>query len=175
MQLLFIHGAPGVGKLTVARALHRLVPARLHDNHAAIDLAKTIFDFGAPGFWELVHDVRLKALQAARLHRVPLVIMTYCYADPDDQPAFKDFETCVEADGGRVLPVFLSCGRREVVRRLGNPDRVERGKITTAAAFDAFLETSNVVAVPRSDCLAFDSGQETAEDVAQSIVRHFGL
>jgi len=82
MQLLFLHGAPGVGKLTVARALSRLVPARLHDNHAAIDLARTIFDFGAPGFWELVHEVRLQALRAAVQHRVPLVIMT-----PFDRPA----------------------------------------------------------------------------------------
>jgi hypothetical protein len=25
---------------------------RLFDNHAAIDVARTVFDFGAPGFWE---------------------------------------------------------------------------------------------------------------------------
>ena len=57
MKLLFLHGAPAAGKLTVAKALLRIVPGRLMDNHAAIDLALTIFDFGAPGFWELVHDV----------------------------------------------------------------------------------------------------------------------
>jgi tRNA uridine 5-carbamoylmethylation protein Kti12 len=68
MQLLFLHGAPGVGKLTIACALSRLVPARLHDNHAAIDLATTIFDFAAPGFWELVHAVRLQILRAAVQH-----------------------------------------------------------------------------------------------------------
>lgn len=176
MQILFIHGAPGVGKLTVARAVRGLVAgARLHDNHAAIDLAKTIFDFGAPGFWELVHEVRLQALRAALQHRVPLVIMTYCYADPDDQPAFRDFEACVEEGGGQVLPVFLSCERQEVLRRLGNADRIERGKVTTPAAFDAFLAGLDVVAVPRSDCLALDSGKATAERTAEEIARHFGL
>src|SRR5436190_2013325 len=65
MKLLFLHGAPAAGKLTIAKALLRLVPGRLMDNHAAIDLALTVFDFGAPGFWELVHDVRLSALDAA--------------------------------------------------------------------------------------------------------------
>ena len=39
MKLLFLHGAPAAGKLTVAKALLRLVPGRLMDNHAAIDLA----------------------------------------------------------------------------------------------------------------------------------------
>lgn len=175
MQLLFLHGAPGVGKLTVARAVSRLVPARLHDNHAAIDLARTIFDFGAPGFWELVHAGRLQALRAAVQHRVPLVIMTYCYVDPDDGPAFRDFEACVEEGSGRVLPVFLSCERQEILRRLGNADRIERGKITTPAAFDAFLDKLTIAAVPRLDCLALDSGQARAEDTAQRIVRHFGL
>ena len=50
MKLIFIHGAPASGKLTVAKALLRIVPGRLFDNHAAIDLARTVFDFGAPGF-----------------------------------------------------------------------------------------------------------------------------
>jgi tRNA uridine 5-carbamoylmethylation protein Kti12 len=49
MKLLFLHGSPATGKLTVAKALLRMVPGRLMDNHAAIDFARTIFDFGAPG------------------------------------------------------------------------------------------------------------------------------
>lgn len=175
MHILFLHGAPGVGKLTVARALSRLAPARLHDNHAAIDLARTIFDFGAPGFWELVHEVRLQALRAAVRRRVPLVIMTYCYVEPDDGPAFGDFEACVEEGGGRVLPVFLSCERGEILRRLGNADRVERRKITTPAALDAFVAGLNIVAVRRPDCLVLDTGQASAEGTARCIVRHFAL
>ncbi len=58
MKLVFLHGSPAVGKLTVAKALLSMVSGRLFDNHAAIDLARTVFDFGAPGFWELVHSVR---------------------------------------------------------------------------------------------------------------------
>ena len=64
MKLLLLHGAPAAGKLTVAKALLRQVPGRLFDNHAAIDLARTIFDFGAPGFWELVRSLRYAALEA---------------------------------------------------------------------------------------------------------------
>jgi len=35
MNLLFLHGAPATGKLTVAKALLGMVPGRLFDNHAA--------------------------------------------------------------------------------------------------------------------------------------------
>jgi hypothetical protein len=64
MKLVFLHGSPAVGKLTVAKALLRMVSGRLFDNHAAIDLARTVFDFGAPGFWELVHSVRCSAIES---------------------------------------------------------------------------------------------------------------
>ena len=60
MKLIFIHGAPASGKLTVAKALLRAVPGRLFDNHVAINLARTVFDLDAPGFWELVHVVRCR-------------------------------------------------------------------------------------------------------------------
>ena len=65
MKLLFLHGSPATGKLTVAKALLQTVQGRLFDNHAAIDLARTIFEFGAPGFWELVHSVRYAAFDTA--------------------------------------------------------------------------------------------------------------
>jgi hypothetical protein len=56
----------------------------LFDNHAAIDTARTVFDFGAPGFSKLVHDVRFLVLNAAGSQGVPLLVTTYCYADPED-------------------------------------------------------------------------------------------
>lgn len=82
MKLVFLHGAPAVGKLTVAKALLRLIPGRLFDNHGGMDLALTVFDFGVPGFWELVHSARLAVLEAAASHDIPLVVATYCYSEP---------------------------------------------------------------------------------------------
>lgn len=102
MKLLFLHGAPAAGKLTVAKALLELVPGRLFDNHASIDLARTLFDFGAPGFWELVHETRYLALAAAGEHDVALVVMTFCYADPDDLPQFEKFEEIMRRHGGEL-------------------------------------------------------------------------
>src|SRR5450432_2254389 len=125
MKLVFLHGSPASGKLTVAKALLGMVPGRLFDNHAAIDLARTIFDFGAPGFWELVHSVRCSALDAAAEHGVALVVTTFCYAEPDDRPQFEKFEENMRRRGGELLPVFLHCSREEAVRRVGNSDRVE--------------------------------------------------
>jgi adenylylsulfate kinase-like enzyme len=175
MKLIFMHGAPATGKLTIAKALLRSVPGRLFDNHAALDVAGTVFDFDAPGFWELVQTVRCAVLDAAAGQGVPLVVATYCYAEPEDRPAFAQFEAIMRRHDGEVLPVFLRCSRAEMTRRVTSAERAARGKISTAKGLDSFLAQYDLVPVPRADCLVLDSGASSADATAQEIIRHFAL
>lgn len=175
MKLLFLHGSPATGKLTVAKALLGMAPGRLFDNHAAIDLARTLFDFGAPGFWELVHSVRYSAMDAAAEHGVALLVTTFCYVEPDDRPQFEKFEEIVRRHGGELLPVFLHCSREEAARRVGNPDRVERRKMTSEQSLIKYLDSYQFTPVPRAGCLELDTGVRPAEATAQEIISHFGL
>jgi hypothetical protein len=105
MKLIFIHGAPASGKLTVARALLRAVPGRLFDNHAAIDLALTVFDFGAPGFWQLVDIVWSSAIDVAAKHEVALIATTYCYAEREDRERLERVERLLKRHGGELRGV----------------------------------------------------------------------
>jgi chloramphenicol 3-O-phosphotransferase len=175
MKLLFLHGAPAVGKLTVAKALLSMVPGRLFDNHASIDLARTIFEFDAPGFWDLVHNVRYSAIDAAARHGVELLVTTLCYVEPDDRAQLEAFETIIQRNGGKLLPVFLHCSREEAARRVGNPDRIERRKMASAERLFGYLDRYQFSPVPRPDCLTLDTGAEPAETTARKIVRHFAL
>jgi hypothetical protein len=175
MKLLFLHGASAAGKLTVAKALLRIVPGRLMDHHAAIDLALTIFDFGAPGFWELVYGVRCSAIDTAAEHGVPLLVTTFCYAEPEDREQFGQIEAIVQRHGGKLLPVFLHCSREEALRRVGHPDRVARRKISSGEHLIRELDRYDLTAVPRADCLKLDTSINPADVTAQEIVEHFGL
>jgi hypothetical protein len=175
MRLLFLHGSPASGKLTVAKALLGTVPGRLFDNHAAIDLARTIFDFGAPGFWELVHSVRCAAFDAAAEHGVSLVVTTFCYAEPEDRAQYEKFEEIIQRRGGELLPVFLHCSRAEAARRVGNPDRIERRKMSSAESLSRYLDSYHFAPVPRPDCLKLDTEVKSAEATAREIISHFGL
>jgi hypothetical protein len=175
MKLVFLHGAPAAGKLTTARALLAQVSGRLFDNHAAIDVARTVFDFGAPGFFELVQEVRKAVLVAASEQGVALVVMTFVYADPEDLPTFEQFEAIVHQRGGQVLPVYLKCSTEEIVRRVGNADRVARKKMTAENSVRKFTAQYRLAAVPRANCLMLDSEAQSAEANAKEIIRHFGL
>jgi len=175
MKLVFLHGAPAVGKLTVGRALAREVSGRLLDNHTAIDLARAVFDFDAPGFWELVETVWLSALDAAGRHGVALVVTTYCYSEPDDREVLDRFDAVLARHGGALLPVFLTCSEAEARRRVGNADRIARRKIASVQALEGFRARWNIVPVPRGNCLSLDTSGQSPEATAAEIVRHFGL
>jgi hypothetical protein len=152
MKLLFLHGPPASGKRTVGEAVCHLTAGRLFDNHAAVDFARTVLDFDAAGFWDLVHSARIIALQAAGKHGVPLV----------------------ERHGGVLLPVFLSCSRRTLEERVGAPDRVQRRKVTTKEGLDQCLARWNLVPVPRNG-YTVDTDAMTPAAAAAAIVAHFGL
>jgi hypothetical protein len=175
MKLIFLHGAPAAGKLTTAKALLLSVPGRLFDNHAAIDIARSVFDFGAPGFWELVQTVRASVLCAAAANGVALLVTTFVYVEPDDLPTLERFESIVQRHGGQVLPVFLQCSTAEIIRRVGNADRVERGKMASEQGVRAFLASCKVTPVPRSNCLVVDCEIGSAEANARQIIQHFDL
>jgi hypothetical protein len=175
MKLIFLHGAPAAGKLTTAEALLRLVPGRLFDNHAAIDIARMVFDFEAPGFWELVQSVRAAVLTEAAKRSVPLVVMTFVYVTPNDLPAFEQFEAIVQRHKGEMLPVFLRCSTTEILRRVGNADRVQRRKMASEQGVRDYLASYKVEPVPRSSCLMLDSEIRCPEASAREIISHFKL
>ena len=175
MKLIFLHGAPASGKLTTAKALLRAVPGRLFDNHASIDVARTVFDFDAPGFWELVLSIRVQVLSAAVEHNVPLVVMTFVYVEPEDLPKFEQYEAIIQRFDGQVLPVFLDCSNDTLIGRVGNADRVERRKLASEDGIKTFLAEHTAVPIPRQNCLRLNSDRDTAEANAEKILAHFGL
>jgi hypothetical protein len=175
MKLVFIHGAPAAGKLTTAKAVIDRIGGRLFDNHAAIDLARTVFDFGAPGFWELVQATRVLVLASAAEQRLPLLLMTSVYTDPADLPTFEQFEAVIQQHGGQLFPVFLQCSVDEIIQRIGNKDRAVRNKMTSEKSVCDFIDKHRIVPAPRSNCLVLNSQTTSAEENANQIICHFGL
>jgi len=76
---------------------------------------------------------------------------------------------------GELLPVYLHCSMEEAARRVGNPDRVERRKMTSQESLIRELDNHKFSPVPRSDCLKLDTEIRSADSNAQEIVRRFGL
>ena len=175
MNLVFIYGPPGVGKLSVARELARATGYRLFHNHVSITCAESVFDFGTQPFWRVVGGIRDMVLGEAAAHRVSL-IFTFVYSHPHDAPHVERMCGLVEAQGGRALLVRLACAREELERRLPQPGRAEAGKLASLETLRELLERHDLFSpVPGRESLEIDNTALAPEEVAGLIARHYHL
>ena len=73
MDLVFLHGPPAVGKLTVARALAARTGLRLFHNHLVLDAITAVFDFRSRGFIDLRESIWLDVFGTAAREGVSLI------------------------------------------------------------------------------------------------------
>lgn len=84
-QLIYINGAPGVGKLTIARLMAEQLNVRLIDNHAIYNVGFALTDFRSAAFYAAVRAVRTAAYdQILHLPEHEIVILTAADFDDSD-------------------------------------------------------------------------------------------
>ena len=169
MELVFLHGPPAVGKLTVAQKLGTLIPARVMDNHATIDLALKVFDFGTAEFWDLVYQLRLAMLDAAARSDLPYLITTACYAHPQDLPIVEGREDVMLSLAAALKPVHLTCPPTVLAERVVSAERGARGKINTVQGLNAYLARNAFVPLPRPGCLVLNTETLSPDQAANEI------
>lgn len=174
MEVIFLHGPPAVGKLTIAKALQTRIPARLSDNHAAIDLAKTVIDFGAPGFWDLIHRLRLDLLEAAAALDFPYFLTTACYHTGDER-VINDWQAVMDRHGATFLPVHLVCTSQAQAERVVQPDRTARRKLDQVAGLNRYMAKNDYAPLARDNCLTLDTTTLTAKENAARVIDYFNL
>lgn len=134
MKLVFIHGAPAVGKLTVARELASLTGFRLFHNHLTVDLVSSLFDFGSEPFVLLREQIWLAAFAEAARTDASL-IFTFNPERTVRDRFVRDAIDVVESAGGRVIYVELTCAEAELERRIEDASRKEFGKLASVEQY----------------------------------------
>jgi hypothetical protein len=174
MKLVFIYGAPGTGKLTVAREVSRLTGLRLFHNHLTVDLAASLFDHGSPEYFDYVRHLRLEAFERAAKANIDL-IFTFWYSSISG-PSVERYRNVIETAGGEVLFTRLHCRPEILEQRVTSPSR-QNWKISSVQELrDAFAQypTSFVDTIPGTQ-LEIDNSDLEPRVVAEQIVTNFGL
>ena len=175
MKLIFIYGAPAVGKLTVAQELAKQTGFKVFHNHLSIDAIEPVFEFGTKSFWDLVHLIRFETIKEAARARQNL-IHTFCYARGEDDAYVKTITDAVEENRGKVCFVLLTCQRSELEKRVLAESRKSHGKVSNLEILNEILDKYDLSSpVPERESLCIDNTNLSAEAAAQKIIKYFGL
>lgn len=79
---------------------------RLLHNHLSIDLVRHLFDFGVPGFWPTVRDIRLAMVARAAEHGAD-VISTYVFSPKEEASYLEAIHRAVAESGGTTHRIQL--------------------------------------------------------------------
>ena len=174
MNLVFLHGPPAVGKLTVARALAARTGLKLFHNHLVLDAVTAVFDFKTPGYLQLRESIWLDVFAVAAREKVSLIFTfvpeTSLAADFVDR-----IRAAVEAGGGRLRLVALTSDEPTLDARLNAPSRAEFAKLKDIAQMrDLRAQGWLNYAMPPSE-LTIDTGKLSPDEAATAIAAGLAL
>lgn len=176
MQLVYLYGPPGVGKLTVAHELAALTGFKLLHNHLTVNLVRSVLPFNSEPYVRLVRQFRREMLAEAAQVDVD-VVMTNVYLGTEEQLASirRQFEPVYEA-GGSVLFVQLVCDRDTWLARLPSESRRIEGKLLDAdRAVGLFNGADPFSTMPVEPTLTLDTTRLPPAEAAARIATHYDL
>ncbi len=176
MKLLFLHGLPGVGKMTVARELEKLTKFKIFHNHLAVDLATAVFEFGSQPFVQLRETIWLEMFALAVREKQPGMIFTFAPDRTVTSAFIAQVRQIVKTGGGELFFVELTCAEFELERRLVEPSRQRFGKLSSLTEFRELNRAGAFVTpgIPGGS-LAFDTTKLAASEAASRIVARLGF
>ena len=170
---VLLYGAPASGKLTVAQALAVRTGFRVVHNHLTTDLVSQVLDRGAPGFWDLVKEFRLRLFATAASGGIDVVSTTAYVAK--ERPWIAEIEAAVQTHGGQVLFVALRPSVETLEQRVLSQSRLGHRKLTSVESLRAALREADYFSAVNADDLAIDNSALSADETADRIVAHFSL
>ena len=176
MKLIFLHGLPGVGKLTVARELAKHTGFKVFHNHLAVDLVESVFEFGSRPFVELREKIWLEVFAQVVSANLDGLIFTFAFDRTVRRGFIENTQGVIESAGGEVLFVELRCSPEELERRIEHPSRRRFGKLSSAGRFRKLKEAGAFVdpGIPAGR-LVVDTTELSAADAASLVASKLGL
>ncbi len=171
MKLIWIHGAPAAGKLTVAKYLNEHYGYKLLHNHLAVDLSLSIYDeFGDKDFSDFTNGIRRTVLAKAKSIGVSHIVMTYMTCAESDSVEINRYLDFFVANDIEVYPIHL-CPKVEVILdRSVSEERQQSHKLSCKTTISNLLNDIKFLSINHENTLSIDNSNLTPREVALKIV-----
>ncbi|MHA2830024.1 ATP-binding protein [Vibrio harveyi] len=175
MKLVWLHGAPAAGKLTVAKELAEHFGYKLFHNHLAVDLSLSIYDeFGDKDFFDFTNQIRRTTIAKAQEIGVTHLVMTYMTCFESDVVEINKYLDFFAENAIEVYPIHLDPSHDVIRRRSQSDERVNSYKLSCLDTMDKILTDMKFIGIEHENSLSIDNSNETANQVACKVVAHVG-
>ncbi|CAG7963010.1 unnamed protein product [Penicillium salamii] len=180
-SFIYINGYPGVGKLTVAKELCKLLPkAKIVSNHLLIDPVAAVFDRDVEEYQPLRQVLRgefLKSIATATSTRE----ITWIFTDQQSSSILgtssaKDYQNAAAIRGSPFISVITNCDLEENLKRAIGGDRGvgTNTKLTDLGILRRIRESEDIFHFNDENELEIDITQLSPSEVAGKIYDHIG-
>jgi len=182
-KVIYIHGAPAVGKLTTAKMLCEETGYKLFHNHLTTDLVRSIFERGNPRGSMLIVKLRFEIIEIGVQENVEGIVITgahahnYVYPNGEtDEWYAKELERITETNGGEFFGVHLTTTKEILLERVVSDDRKNWGKISTKEMLlDSMNRSDYTKPALVKNIISIDNTNLTIDETVQEIKEFVGL
>jgi shikimate kinase len=176
MKTIFLYGAPGVGKLTVATELSKRTGFSVLHNHLLNDLVGSALDFGTDEFWDTVRAYRLDVMERAAKAKRKGIILTWVYGKPFDDAALEKIVRQAKTHNGKILFVHLVCDQKELFKRIKQPSRKAFHKVKKSKTLREIMKRRDIFSdVSYEPNFVIDNSKISPRKAANLIQKHYSL
>ena len=178
-------GWPGTGKYTVAKELvaqleARGLETRLVDNHSVSNPVLGVIRIDPdvavpPEVWDRVREVRTVVYDSIKTLSPPewsFVFTNYVADTPTDRANYERLEELADARGSCFVPVRMTVTGDELLRRMTQPERAARMKLTNADLARRTFLIQPLFVPQHAHTLELDVTQLPPPAAASQIVEH---
>ncbi len=182
-KVIYIHGAPAVGKLTTAKRFCELTGFKLLHNHLTTDLVRAVFDRGNQKGDMYIVKLRLEILELGVQEKLKGIVLTGAHAHTYIYPNGKtddwyaqELESITEKNGGEFFGVHLTTSTDTLLERVVSEDRKNWGKISTKEMLkDSITLNDYTKPAQVKNIITIDNTNLSVDETAKKITEFVGV
>lgn len=168
--LIVLYGIPGVGKLTVAKELHKISGLPLFHNHLSKDLVDSVFTQSKR--MDLIDEIRFSFFKTASEQNLGL-IFTFVYAKDVDDHFMDQVVNIAKSNNTPLYFIQLTCSESVLKVRLEDETRSKYNKLRDFSLLQETMKSYDLINPYTTDQnhLIIDTTNLKPEETAEQIFK----
>jgi broad-specificity NMP kinase len=171
VHLIFLHGAPGVGKRTIALELSKELEFPFLNFHHLSALLGPVFGYSSDKFNELRDSTYRTVLENSMALPEDGLIASFTYEPSIPLDQFGSFIKAAQDSGGMGLFIGLACNSEDLKDRVESPERRSMDKVTDFGMLEESVSAGHFELPPLpGPSITIDTTGETPSETIQNII-----